>query len=409
MKHPVEITVTGALGGSEATVGTLHPHPHGGATFRYDDAWIAHPATYSISPRLRLVTGTQHLSAPERGRLPQAFTDSAPDRWGRNVIRHEWRRRGHGVPSEVDYLLGVNDRLRMGGLRYWVDGIVQEAESRVPKLLDIAQLESAARRAEMDEEVAHDIELLFQAGSSLGGARPKATVEDENGRLLMAKFSSPKDATTVVAWEKVCLDIAERSGITTPESRLMRIGDRAVLLLDRFDRRYDTGAEVRVPYMSAMTLLDRTDGDTSSMVSIAEEYEAQPRPRGDVALAELWTRAALNLLIGNTDNHLRNHGFLWTDGGWELSPVFDVTPATDKSNFAVSVDEGRDDTLTTLLDVSELFGLDRPDALGTLARVVDAVDQWRDIARRHGIPPREDRRVEDGFAGRLREEAAQIL
>ena len=408
-KGRLPIEITSYHDGDDTHVGTLYVQPGGGADFRYAEQWVAGPDAYAIAPSIPLRIGSQHLARKQDGRLPQAFTDSAPDRWGRDVIHREWRHRHRAPATEAGYLLEVSDRLRVGALRYWTDGELRREDGRVPKLIHLADLESAARRAELHEEVANDIRALFHAGSSLGGARPKATVETDGGRLVMAKFSSPKDRTTVVAWEKVCLDIAHLSGITTPRSTLKQLGTRAVLLLDRFDRRYETGTEQRVPYMSAMTLLDRADGDTASMTEIAEGFESLPTARVEQGLRELWTRAALNLLVGNTDNHLRNHGFLWTSDGWELSPVFDVTPATDKTYFAVGVDEMGDDTLTTLLGVSEYFRLDRRDALGILAQVVDAVDQWRDIARHRGIPLYEDRDVGHGFAGEARDEARRLL
>ena len=377
--------------------------------FQYDGAWISRRDAYEISPALPLRTGSQHLAA-DRGRLPQAFSDSAPDRWGRGVIQRAWKLQGLGIPSEVDYLLEVNDRLRMGALRYGLAGQIMTLDSRVPKSIDLAALEAASRRTERADETDADVAALMHAGSSLGGARPKASVVDERGHLMMAKFTSTKDDEEVVAWEQVCLDIAQRGGIRVPRSRLLRLAGRPVLLMDRFDREYTAeGHEHRVPYMSAMTLLDLTDGDASSMVTIAEQFQPLATREVHAELAELWSRAALNLMVANTDNHLRNHGFLRTNDGWTLSPLFDVTPATQKRDFAVGVDEVGEDSLEQLLNVSEYFELDRPQAQQRLAMIADAVDQWQNFARRHEIPISQDRRVQDAFAGQAREQARTLL
>lgn len=390
-------------------VGELHTHPHGGGVFTYDPAWIARPGAYAIAPSVPLHARPQHLAAP-RGRLPQAFLDSAPDRWGRGIIERASRRAGKPAPDETDYLLAVSDRLRMGALRYTENGEICASDSRVPATLELPLLESATRRTERHAETDGDIAALLGAGSSLGGARPKATVLDGEGHTMLAKFTSTKDDIDTVAWEKVCLDIAQRSGIAVPRSRLLRIAGRPVLLLDRFDRAYTAaGDELRIPYMSAMTLLDASDGALSSMVSIAEELQPLAGSAAPQQLHELYSRAALNLMVGNTDNHLRNHGLLRTGDHWELSPVFDVTPATAKADYAVSIDDLGDDTLETLLDVSEFFALDRAEALARLAQITDAVDQWRGLARAAGIPAGQDRRVERGFNGRPRSEARTLL
>ena len=173
MRHdPIEVSIADR-DGSSVMVGLLHPQPRGGAMFQYDGAWISRRDAYEISPELPLRTGSQHLAA-DRGRLPQAFSDSAPDRWGRGVIQRAWKLQGLGIPSEVDYLLEVNDRLRMGALRYGRAGQIMTLDSRVPKSIDLAALEAASRRTERADETDADVAALMHAGSSLGALSDRA-------------------------------------------------------------------------------------------------------------------------------------------------------------------------------------------------------------------------------------------
>lgn len=403
MSAAAPILITSLEGGHEQPVGTWHPHPRSGGVFIYDTSWVANG--YALSPTLPLVTGAQSLVA-EAGRIPQVFSDSAPDRWGRGVIQRAWQNEGRGKPSDIDCLLAVNDRLRMGALRYTRGGEDLNAGSRIPKMLDLERLEAAARRTEDDLDDDEDIAVLFNAGSSLGGARPKAVIVDEHGHLMLAKFTSTKDTTETIAWEKVCLDIAARSGIRTPRSKLLRIANRPVLVMDRFDREYtNDGTEHRIGYMSAMTLVDETDGGSSSMTQIADEFETIAAPSGVNDTKEIWSRTALNLLVGNTDNHLRNHGFLRAKNGWRLAPAFDITPATSKVDFATPIDEGSPDNIDTLMDCAGLFGLSNVEAKERLTTIVSTVDHWQEFARTHEIPEREDRRVAPGFVGPPRQQA----
>lgn len=258
---PTSIRIWTEVEDRKLSVATYFPHQHGG-TLEYEKEWIQLPDAYAISPALPLHGGKQPLVS-DRGHLPTALSDSAPDRWGRMLIQKQFARRGEH-PTEVDYLLGVDDRLRLGALRFEVNGVTQSPSSRVPKLVNLADIERASRAVEEGDDAVDALRRIAVAGSSLGGARPKATVIDDGGKLMMAKFSSSADTIDAVAWEKVCLDIAELAGINTPSSRLLEINGRSVLLLERFDRAYgEDGSEARIPYMSAMTLLNHTDGDLS--------------------------------------------------------------------------------------------------------------------------------------------------
>jgi len=396
MKARQPLEIFSSLGAEEIEVATYYPERNGGV-LEYEPTWVSHPHAYPLSPALPLMRGKQRLMSVAE-KLPALLSDSAPDRWGRMLIQRDFAANGR-QPTEVDYLLGVADRYRLGALRFFVEGTAQAPISRVPKVLELADLERAARLVQEGSSSIEVVQRIAQAGSSLGGARPKATVVAEDGRLMMAKFSSTDDTIDVVSWEKVCLDIARAAGIRVPASRILHVNRRPVLLVERFDRLYDDlGNEHRVPYMSALTLLDLSDGQRSSMVEIAEALQPVASDAAN-DLGELFSRAALNLLVGNTDNHLRNHGFLRTDSGWTLSPLFDVNPATTKTDFATSVDVATEDSVDSLMGAAEWFGLTQEQALSRLQAIVDSTSSWRDLARQHGIPSAQDALVQAGFDG----------
>ncbi len=311
-----EIEVVVAAGARNILVGQLYPHYRRGsesASFIYDNKYLASNGAYELDPGLPLVSGT--LQTPVGHALFGAFADSSPDRWGRTLIQRAERARAKAAAtaprsmSEVDLLLGVRDDLRQGALRFRYDGqepFLATEESGIPVLADLPLLLEIAARAERDAANYDDLKRLLRAGSSLGGARPKAHVLDSSGHFAIAKFPSEgSDTWNVMAWEKVALDLARNAEITVPGSRLIRIGDRNVLIVDRFDRH----GKARVGYVSAMTMLEASDGDERSYLEIAEVIERNSVTAA-AELRQLWRRVAFNILISNTDDHLRNHGFL---------------------------------------------------------------------------------------------------
>ena len=244
---------------------------------------------------------------------------------------------------------------------------------------------SGDARAERDTADYEDLMRLLRAGSSLGGARPKAHVLDAAGHVSIAKFPSVNsDTWNVMAWEKVALDLARDAGVTVPDSQLIRIGDRNVLVIDRFDRR---GA-ARVGYASAMTMLEASDGDLRSYLEIAEVIEERSTAAA-ADLRQLWRRIAFSILISNTDDHLRNHGFLHERGdSWMLSPAFDLNPNPHPGSKDLSTAIDYTDTrasVDTLMSVAAYFRLDTSDALEVLAKVIRAVARWRTVANFHGL------------------------
>jgi len=323
-----------------------------------------------------------------------AFSDCAPDRWGRRLIQrdeeHRAQRDGSAERSfgEIDYLLGVRDDLRQGALRF-VDpegpSYLSQADQGIPHLLELGKLLGAADRLERDTATQDELQLLLQGGSSLGGARPKAHVLDGDGRIAIAKFPSPSsDDWDVMRWESVALRLARDAGIRVPDSQLRVIDGKAVLVVDRFDR----AGEQRIGYASAMTLLEAADGDRASYLDIADVIETQS-PHASADLRELWRRMAFSVLIRNTDDHLRNHGFLRaTTAGWTLSPAFDLNPdpRPGPKLLSTAIDyDSRAARIDAVLAVAEFFRLDRQDAATVLSEVLRATGEWRRAAGDAGL------------------------
>jgi serine/threonine-protein kinase HipA len=416
--------VTGAVdvyvsvGRRDLFAGRLYPHHRRGvesASFIYNDGYLADPDAYALDPSLPLVTGS--LQTPVSRALFGAFSDCAPDRWGRTLLARREAARAKdagtapGSLSEADVLLGVRDDLRQGALRFRLseDGPYLAQDSGVPVLTDLPALLDIAERVESGTADFGDLNRLFRAGSSLGGARPKAHVIDSDGRIAIAKFpSASSDTWNVMAWEKVSLDLARRAGIAVPDSRLIRIGDRTVLIVNRFDRQ---GTD-RIGYASAMTMLEASDGDQRSYLEIAQVIEEQS-PAVTDELRQLWRRICFTILISNTDDHLRNHGFLHERAeSWRLSPAFDMNPnpapgpkelstAVDFNDFHASID--------TLMGIAEYCRMDAREAVDVLAQVTSAVGHWRTTAISQGLPQAEIEKMEPAFEHAERDRAESIV
>jgi serine/threonine-protein kinase HipA len=369
--------------------------------FRYDEKYLARPGAYTIDPSMPLLEGNHTV-----GGLPGAFADCSPDRWGKNLIAKMSRlkalRDNHTVPSvsEVDYLLGVSDLTRQGALRFRIerDGPYLDPDLTVPKLVELPRLLHAADVVGADADDLAAIKDLLDAGSgSLGGARPKASVRDGD-RLLIAKFPHDSDGWDVMAWEKTALDLAERAGIDTPVRRLVPVGSRNVLALDRFDRDGDR----RTGYISAMTMVGGRDGVPGDYLEVAEtmtEYGS----RVSQDLRQLWRRIVFSVAIHNTDDHLRNHGFLRAGpSGWRLSPVFDVNPNPDVGAQRVTGIGGatrRTDEVDGLMTYAGSFRVAAEDAPKIVREVLDATSGWRQVATDNGISPGGLARFADAFEG----------
>jgi serine/threonine-protein kinase HipA len=372
------------------------------ASFEYDRAWIGRAGAFSIDPALPLVNGPHHKA----GGLFNAFTDAAPDRWGRNLMmrreRHQARTEGRAPRTllDADFLTLVEDETRMGALRVRdANGEVflSQAERPVPPLVSLPKLLGAAGRVIADKESDDDLRLLLAPGSSLGGARPKASVRDVDGSLLIAKFPSQTDDWPVPRWEATAMALAERAGVDIPNCRLIQAARRPIFMMQRFDRGPDGR---RVPFISALTALNAADGEHRSyleLVDLLRQDGADP----DRDAAQLWRRMVFNILISNTDDHLRNHGYLRSSAGWRLSPAYDLNPMpTDVKprHHALALNEVDDEaSLDTALSVGGSFGLSHHDAVTIAGEVGAAVKEWRTVAAVHGLTAAQIARMESAF------------
>lgn len=389
------VDVVVQIAGEDVPAGRLWSHRRRGAesaTFTYFDEYLARRDAYPLDPALELSAG-QHQT-PGAHALFGAFSDSAPDRWGRRLIaraeRQRVRREGGSERSfgEFDYLLGARDDARQGAVRFrdFDDGAyLADAGSGVPVLIDLPELLAQADRLDRDEADDEDVRRLLRAGSSLGGARPKAHVLTRAGRLAIAKFpSASSDEWEVIAWEAVALELARGAGIDVPDSTLHQVDGKAVLIVDRFDR---SGTD-RLGYASAMTMLESNDRERGSYLDIASTIEEQS-PHATADLEQLWRRIAFSISISNTDDHLRNHGFLrLSEAGWSLSPAFDLNPNPRPDGTELSTAIDWDDPTASVdlaLEVAPYFRLTTERAHELLAEVRAATDRWPTVARRVGL------------------------
>lgn len=414
---PIEVIVM--LDGDDVLAGRLFSHRrrgHESASFIYDDAYLARGDAYAFDPALPLAQGTQQT--PLGVAMFRAFADTAPDRWGRNLILRAEKRRATSQQAaprslgEIDFLLGVRDDLRQGAIRFRdpsTNGFLAADEFGVPELTELPRLLELTDRVEADKETESELRDLLRAGSSLGGVRPKAHVIDQQGRVAIAKFPSAQhDTWNVMAWEKVALDLAREAGIRVADSQLLRIAGRSVLIVDRFDR----AGEIRIGYVSAMTMLEAKDGDIGSYLDIAAAIE-ETSPTAAADLRELWRRIAFEVLISNTDDHLRNHGFLHAGGNsWTLSPAFDLNPNPVPGPKQLSTAIDRHDTaasISTLMSVAGLFRLTEADAITVLREVVSATRQWRQVAEKHGMPAASISEMQAAFEHREADVATSLV
>lgn len=386
---PSKVDVYVQLAGQDVRAGQLNSHYGRGAesaTFLYDAAYLADPRAYALEPALPKVAGAQHTALGVN--MFHSFTDSSPDRWGKVLITKAERRRATEAKStprtlsEFSYLLGVRDDLRQGAIRFALPGtgeFMADDVGGVPALADLPELLDLAEQTEDDETDLSGLRKLLRAGSSLGGARPKAHVRTEDGKIGIAKFPSRSDDWNVMAWEKVAFDLAQAAGIAVPDSALLKIAGRDVHVIDRFDRL----SSHRIGYVSAMTMLEARDGDTGSYLDIGaviEEHSAAATQE----LHQLWKRIVFSVLISNLDDHLRNHGFLRNvASSWTLSPAFDLNPVPSPGAKYLSTAINESDTDASIelaLDVAEMFRLDRAAAIAALTEVTVATSRWSDVA-----------------------------
>lgn len=375
------------------------------STFEYEKSWLAHPNRFSLEPALQLGPGPFHAASDQP--LFGAIGDSAPDRWGRVLMRRAERRRAEREEQtprtlrEIDYLLMVNDDARQGALRFAVEEggpfLAERGPTSIPPLIALPQLLSATEHVLDESDTEEDLRLLLAPGSSLGGARPKASVRDRDGHLAIAKFPNKGDEFNVVLWEALALTLAAKAGVSAPAWRLESAANKPVLLLRRFDR----VAGVRLPFLSAMSMLGAKDQETRSYLEFVDALRQHgAAPKED--MHALWRRIVFNILISNTDDHLRNHGFLYAGAeGWRLAPAYDLNPVpTDIKPrvlaTSISLDDGTA-SLNLALEVAEYFELSAKEARRVAREVGKAVAPWRREATKLRLTKAEIDRMASAF------------
>ena len=386
-------------------------------SFEYDTGWLEEESFRSLDPDLQLYSGPQYLDGETRPNFG-LFLDSSPDRWGRllmqrreAVVAREGARKQLRL-RELDFLLGVHDEQRLGALRFkepatgqsWLN---DDSSMVTPPWTSLRELEQASWKlqredASEDAQYLQWLNLMIAPGSSLGGARPKAGVQDESGDLWIAKFPGRNDERDMGAWEMVCNDLAVEAGLSVAEARLEQFGgEQGTYMTRRFDRVTGSNGKKRIHFASAMTLLGLNDGaDHVAGVSYLDLVELIIRqgavPEAD--LEELWKRIVFSIAIHNTDDHLRNHGFLLTPEGWILSPAYDINPDPDGRGLNLNISE-TDNSLSfdLALEVAPYFRLDGAGASKIMKAVKDAVAGWRDVASSCGISRSEQEAMEPAF------------
>lgn len=363
-------------------------------SFSYEPGWVGANEAFTLDPSLPLYEGEQYPP-----RMPGIVSDAAPDRWGRTLLeRREVQLARHQARElrrldDWDFLVGVDDRTRMGALRLagpgaGADAVLSDTSLPVPPLARLRELEHCAREAEerIGEELSEDerwLAMLIAPGSSLGGARPKANYLDQ-GSLWIAKFPSREDRYDVGACEYAISRLAAAAGVEVPETRLLSLGSAyRTFCTKRFDRRGDE----RRPYASAMTLAGREDNEDASYLDIARAIENLGDPAAiEADLRQLFRRVVFNVITADRDDHLRNHGFLRTASGWRLAPAFDVNPAPQKHEHSLALDDTvREPDLEVVRATAPLYRLSAAEAGGLIGEVGRAVAGWPQVARDAGL------------------------
>jgi serine/threonine-protein kinase HipA len=381
-------------------------------SFSYDNDWLRERSSQNLDPQLFLFSGAQYSS--DENQNFGVFLDSSPDRWGRMLMKRREaalarsEKRAEMTLRESDFLLGVFDGHRLGALRFKENPegpfLNNNEEYAAPPWTSLKELEQISLRLE-EEDALDDpdytkwLTMLVNPGSSLGGARSKASVLDKANNLWIAKFPGKADTKDIGGWEMVANELARSAGINVAQSMVRNFsGSHQTYLTKRFDRT-DTGE--RIHFASAMTMLGHKDGDSyregASYLEIAD-FLASRGAGIESDLKELWTRIAFNIMISNTDDHLRNHGFLMVDKGWILSPAFDINPEEGGTGLSLNIslnDNALD--LDLALEVIEFFRMDRDNGVKIIERLKESIRRWRRVADRYKLPRSEQERMAKVF------------
>jgi len=389
----------------------LHAAPGRGKdvfAFEYDTAWLHESPRPELDPRLHPTPGPQHV--PGGRDNFGMFLDAAPDRWGRALMRRreaQLAREGNRAErrlTELDYLLGVFDGHRMGGLRFRIESgpfLDDQTELASPPWTSLRELEQASlalerEGAERSPKYGAWLRMLLAPGRSLGGARPKASVVDPKHQLWLAKFPSSNDEHDVGGWEWVVHVLADRAGVATADAQCAKYASRHhTFLTRRFDR---TKRGARVHFASAMTMLDRIDGDDSASYLDLAEFLQRHGASASKDLEQLWRRIAFFACVSNVDDHLRNHGFLLGHEGWSLAPAYDMNPVAQGDGLLLNISETDNaQDLDLILTVAEHFRVKPRRAKVILDEVIPAVRTWREVAKATRLSRSEQDRMASAF------------
>ena len=379
-------------------------------SFEYADAWLKSGFSQMIDPDLQLYSGAYYPrdDKPNFG----VFLDSCPDRWGRVLMQRreaaiaKQEDRAAKKILESDFLLGVYDTHRMGALRFNLDNdgpfLNDNKAMAAPPWTSLRELEHASFKFEEDNtddpEYLKWVAMLIAPGSSLGGVRPKASVMDAHNNLWIAKFPSRNDDKDIAAWEMITNQLAVNAGINVAEGKLLQFNNKYhTYLTKRFDR---TAAGERIHFASAMTLLGHIDGEDASGASYLELMEFISRHGAAVEkdLEELWRRIVFSICVKNTDDHLRNHGFLLTEKGWLLSPAYDINPNEYGKELSLNITDADNSLdLDLAMEVAGYFRLSDDKASQILEQVTAVVKDWRKVAANYKISNAEQERMSAAF------------
>lgn len=380
-------------------------------SFEYDKGWLKSKFAQVIDPDLQLFSGTQYLPGSKNNF--GIFLDSSPDRWGRVIMQRREaiiarrEKRPAKTLMESDYLLGVYDENRIGGLRFKEepDGpfLNKDENLSAPPWTSISELQEASLKFEKDEGTDSEhlrwLNMLIAPGSSLGGARPKASIYDSAGNLWIAKYPSVNDTKDIGGWEMVVYNLAAKCGINITEAKVEKFSNHQhhTFLVKRFDRI----KKERIHFASAMTMLGYTDDKDShagaSYLEIAD-FIIKYGARVNEDLRELWKRIVFSICVSNTDDHLRNHGFILSEKGWMISPAFDINPNQTGTGLSLNI-SGNDNSLSfeLALETAEYFRLDIDEAEKIADEIKSNVSSWKAVAEKYGISKREQSSMEKAF------------
>lgn len=382
--------------------------------FEYNKDWLK--SNYiQLDPDLQFFSGRQFLNDSKSNF--GIFMDSSPDRWGRLLMRRREamlarkEQRKENLLFETDYLLGVYDEHRMGALRFKIEDtgmfLNDNRAMAAPPFTSLRELEQASLRLEQEDSINDPeyikwLNMLMAPGSSLGGARPKASVIDPSQQLWIAKFPSKFDDRNVGAWEMVVHNLAKQAQINVADAFIEKFSGRHHTFITK---RFDRIQHQRIHFASAMTLLGYSDGaDFQEGVSYLQlaEFIMQNGVNTENDLEELWRRIVFSICVSNTDDHLRNHGFLLTPKGWELSPAYDINPNENGSGLKLNISE-TDNALEIdlAIEVAPYFRIKSNKAIQIVESVKKAVSTWRTIATQYKISKNDQELMSRAFENSL--------